>query len=112
MKFFSFKSGRSQTAAPMGVSNPSPYGYSSQTTRQPKDVATSLAIAVALLTAGNGLISLVNGIQWFVAGGSLVPHLDAVEVLIGTIILMASFFMIAVLLTKLKVMPRGEELTR
>ena len=63
----------------------------------------SMATLVTILSAGNGLISLVNGIQWFAAGGSYIPHLDAVEVLVGAIMLMVSFSMMMVLFTKLRV---------
>jgi len=66
-------------------------------------VYDSVAIVITFLTAGNGLISLVNGIQWFASGGSLVPHLDAVEVLVGAVLLMFSFGMMMILFTKLKV---------
>ena len=62
-----------------------------------------VAILIAVLTLASGLTALANGIQWFTAGGSFVPHLDALETGVGAIILASSLFMMGVLFTKLKV---------
>lgn len=61
------------------------------------------AILFTVLTIGNGLISLVGGLQYFAAGGSLVPHLDAIQTGAGSILVLLSILMLGLLLTKLKV---------
>ena len=63
------------------------------------------AILFTVLTIGNGLISLVGGLQYFAAGGSLVPHLDAIQTGAGSILVLLSILMLGLLLTKLKVPP-------
>jgi len=60
------------------------------------------AIFFTVLTIGNGLISLVGGLQYFAAGGSLVPHLDAFQTGAGCVLVILSAFMLSLLLTKLK----------
>jgi hypothetical protein len=83
--------------------NGSPPVYSSAPVAKKFMVYDSVAIVVTLLTAGNGLVCLVNGVQWFASGGSFIPHLDALEVIIGTVLLLVSFTMMMALFTKLKV---------
>jgi hypothetical protein len=61
------------------------------------------ALFFAALTIGNGLISLVGGLQYFAAGGSLVPHLDAFQTGAGCILVILALFMLFLILTKLKV---------
>jgi hypothetical protein len=75
----------------------------SDSTSKPVRDHSGIAIFVTFMTLGNGLISLVNGIQWFTAGGSIIPRLDIVETGVGAIILGMSLLMASVLFTKLKV---------
>ena len=63
------------------------------------------AVLVTFFTLGNGLISLVGGMQWFAVGGSLVPHLDAFEVAVGVVMVTMSSLMLAFMYTRAKVIP-------
>jgi hypothetical protein len=78
---------------------------SSSSTRRCLAINTDTgAILFSVLTIGNGLISLVGGLQYFAAGGSLVPHLDAIQTGAGSILVLLSILMLILLLTKLKVL--------
>jgi hypothetical protein len=63
----------------------------------------SAAILVSFLTMANGVMSLVNGIQWFVAGGSLARGQDAFETATGAIVDVLSVIGLVVLYSRLKV---------
>jgi hypothetical protein len=71
--------------------------------RKPLKGYTGVAMIVTFATMADGLASLISGVQWFMAGGSLIPRLDIVETGVGAIISGMSALMISVLFTKLKV---------
>src|SRR5579859_3544962 len=61
------------------------------------------AVLATLLTLGNGLISLVSGLQWLLVGGSLVPHEDTFETGVGALMDILSAVYLVILFTRLKV---------
>jgi len=62
----------------------------------------SAAILVTFLTLANGVMSLINGVQWFTAGGSLASGQDASETVVGVIIDGMSVFNLVLLYSRLK----------
>jgi hypothetical protein len=61
------------------------------------------AILITFLTLANGIIDLVNGLQWFAAGGSLARGQDIFETIAGVVIDGTSVVSIIVLYSRLKV---------
>ena len=60
-----------------------------------------------VMTLINGVISFYRGVNEYIEdGGSVIPGLDAMETSVGTLILIVSLNMLAVLFTKMKVSSR------
>jgi hypothetical protein len=111
MKFPSLPSIRSKQPSPvppMAYTGPSPNDSLPPTQRRWGGRCVnfsydSAAILVSFLTLANGIMSLVNGIQWFMAGGSLARGRDAFETAVGAIIDGMSVISLVVLYSRLKV---------
>lgn len=108
MKFPLFRSKAPKSQPPMAYSGPS-YNSTLPPTKRSRRGCCAVnydtgAVLITFFTLGNGIISLVGGLQWFAAGGSLVPHLDAFEVGTGMLMVAMSFLMLSFMYTRVKVL--------
>ena len=63
----------------------------------------SAAILASFLTMANGGWSFIDGLQWTTSGGSLMPFLDFLEILIGVGMVLSASVMLVVMYSRLKV---------
>jgi hypothetical protein len=113
MKFSLFRSKASESQPPMAYTGPS-YNSTIPPAKRSRGGCCAVnydtgAVLITFFTLGNGIISLVGGLQWFAAGGSLVPHLDAFEVGVGMLMVVMSSLMLSFMYTRLKVSSLGCE---
>ena len=55
------------------------------------------------LTVGNGVLSLVTGIEYFSAGGTFIPNEDVMNMAVGAMIIFVGALMLLVMYSRLKV---------
>lgn len=71
-----------------------------------------LAMVMAYLTVGNGVLSLITGIEYFSSGGTFIPNEDVANMAAGGMVLFVGSLMLIGMYSRLKVGSQLAQLTK